>query len=792
MEANIQNWDFNYTNDDNRDNYTTLLIEYSNSNNIEYLLDKTKTEYSLIEKTVYDISNFHLNRLNIDINSEDIYISFWFKYLSQKCPKCTNLHMDRDDYEDRILNTTTNRPFLSVITYLTDNNNPTIITSIDDSVKEKKNYMDNPSICFSFPKKYKQISFTGGKYLHGETQIFENDYINKDNQRSLLIIKFNKKIPPLNVPLYNEPILFYHAFLINNTKLNNTTYCKTDDILTINQSNDPPLYVMVDDSIINYNFFQNIIEERKFDSFNNFPKIFKYILTNSTKRADQLIIDIVSNSHKYNPKDIIYYSENKKLTQNTIHNSYTDTESIMSDDLKFKLNTWTINSDSDGCILSECLANIDNSSDIFHKSFILNHSKPSFDLIEKSVYDIADFHLRRMNTDFVTNVTIEFSFSSNMNTIHIEGDNHSNKEKRISKKPLLTTMTYITDSNSPLLITNIDEDAYKFKNLEDKNMCIFFPKRMKHVSFDGGKYYHHKNIFNMDNIGRVLYINLWVDYCPKNIPYYNKKWCNNIDEFAKDTNLIHFTNKNENIKKISSNIDVFNDNFFEKMLYKRNADVFYHVGTVLEREELDIYDTFILHANTSDNLVDNSSIDKTTISNGNASFQKKITGLNEHFIEKEIIPNEMSKWMAHEIEIHLSKYHCNQIDTNNVVNVDSIPKLLKYIVKNLFDTISQKIRTKMILSANATFNFNNIFIIKYSEMYKYIQLNSTLTLYLFLGDSVHFFIGDNNQNFVNDDFTVMKSGDIFVITPRCEKTNIKNINGDGYIIVFDIDVTDDI
>jgi len=695
--------------------------------------------------------------------------------------------MDRDYYEDRILNTTTNRPFLSVITYLTDNNNPTMITNINDSVKENKNYMDNPNICFSFPKKYKQISFHGGKYVHGETQIFENDYINNEKQRSLLVITFNKRIP-MNVPLYNEPIFFYYTFMRNNTKLNNTTYNKIEDIITINQSNNLPLYVMVDDSIINYSFFQNIIEEGKFDSLNRFAKIFKYITNNSTKRADQLIFDITTNSHKYNPKQMIYYCENKKLTQNTIHNNYTDTESIMPDHLKFKLNTWTINNDGD--ILSECLANIDNSSDIFNKSFILNHSKFSFDVIEKYVYDIADFHLRRMNTDFATNVTIEFLFSSNTNTIHITGDSHSNKEKRISKKPLLTTMTYITDSNSPLLITNIDEDAYKFKNLEDKNMCIFFPKRMKHISFDGGKYYHHKNIFNMDNIGRVLYINLWVDYCPKNIPYYNEKWCNNIDEFGKDTNLIHFTNKNENIKKISSNSDVFNDRFFEKMLYKKNMDIFYHFGTILEGEDVNNYDTFILY---KDYLVDDANIDKTIISNGCASFQKKITGFNEYLLEKEIIRNEISKWMADEIEKHLSKYEYNPIDMNTVISLDSIPKLLKYIVKNLFDTISEKIRTKMILSANATFNFNNIFVIKSSEMYKYIQLNSTLTVYLFLGDSVHFFIGcNNNQNFVNDDFTVMKSGDIFVITPRCEKTNIKNINGDGYMIVFDIDVTDDI
>ena len=784
MEANIENWEFNYTNDDNCDNYTRLL-EYSNSNNIECLLDKTKTEYSLIEKTVYDISKFHLNRLNIDINSEDIYIAFWFKYSAQECEKCTNLHMDRDDYEGRILNTTTNRPFLSVITYLTDNNNPTIITNINDSVKDNKNYMDNPSICFSFPKKYKQISFHGGKYIHGETSIFKNDYdyTNRDKRRSLLIIKFNKKIRPLNVPLYNEPILFYHAFLMNNTKLNNTTYSKTDDILSINQSNDQPLYVMVDDSIINYTFFKNVFEEGNVDLMNKFAKIFKYITNNSAKKVDQLIFDITANSHKYNPKQIIYYCENKKLTQNTIHNSYTDTESIMSDDLKFKLNTWKINNDC-GDMLSECLANIDNSSDIFNKSFILNHSKFSFDVIEKYVYDIAHFHLRRMNTDFTTNVTIDFSFSSNTNIIHCACDNHSNKERRISKKPLLTTMTYITDSKSPLLITNIDEDAYKFKNLEDKNMCIFFPKKMKHISFDGGKYYHHTNIFNTPDSFRVLYINLWVDYCPINIPYYNEKWCNNIDEFVKDANLIHFTNKNENIKKISSNADVFNDSFFEKMLYKKNVDIFCNLEALLEKEDITIYDTFIF---TTDNIPD-----KGILENTNSFFSdNKRIGLREYYYDKKIINEKISGWMKQEIELYISK-NTTEI-SSSIINVDNIPKLLKYLIYNIFDKLSESIHKQISLSIKSSFNFNNIFVIKPNDIYNFINLNNTVTIYLFL-ENAQFFIGMNNTSNqeLEDDFVIIERGDIVVITQKTEKKYIKHINSNGYVVVFDIVIADNV
>lgn len=785
MEANIQNWEFNYIDDDNSEKFNTLL-DYSNSIKIQCLLDKTKTEYSLIEKTVYDISKFHLNRLNIDINNEDIYIAFWFKSDSQKCVNCTNLHMDRDDYEDRIFNTITNTPFLSVITCLSDNDNPTMITNINDSVKQNKNYMDNPNIFFSFPRKYKQISFNGGKYVHGETSIFENTSINNDNDRRLLIITFDKTIRPLHVPMYNESIFFYHVFMKTNRVFNDITYYRTTDVLNINKCESLPLYVMLDDSIINYNFFQNIIEENKFKILHKFSKIFKYILNNYSKKTYQIICDINTNSYKYNPNQVIYYNDNTQLTQNIIHNGYNDSESIMPTYLKFSLNTWVTNYDSLD-ILTEFLKNTNNSNDIFNKSFILNPSKPLFDIIEKYVYDIAHFHLHRMNMDFTSNITIEFSYSHNRDVIHITEDNYTNKDKGISKKPLLTTITYMTKCNSPLLITNIDEDAYKFKKLEDKNMCVFFPNITKHVSFDGGKYYHYTNMFNMNNkVGDILYVNLWIDYCPKNTPlYYSGSFENNTvcHKFTKDNILIHFTNKNENTKEITTYNNILNDNFFEKMLYKKNKNIFYNFEGILECEDIDNYDTFILHP---DSTVDNSSIDNKMVSSNNSFFQKKIIGLTECFMEKEIIRYEIAKWMVNEIDL----IHTN---INDNINIDSVPKILKYIMKYLFDAISEKIRTKVFLSANAIFNFNNIFIIPCCEMFKYIQLSHTLTLYLFLGDSVHFFVGyPNNVNLINDDFTVMKTGDIFGITPNYDKTNIKNINGDGYMIVFDIDIIDDI
>lgn len=44
-----------------------------------YLLNFKKEQFNLIEKYVYDIAIFHLQRLNIVLNDE-IFIEFWFKH----------------------------------------------------------------------------------------------------------------------------------------------------------------------------------------------------------------------------------------------------------------------------------------------------------------------------------------------------------------------------------------------------------------------------------------------------------------------------------------------------------------------------------------------------------------------------------------------------------------------------------------------------------------------------------------------------------------------------------------
>ena len=108
-------------------------------------------------------------KTNISVN--DIYIEFW----ALNDNRFKQMHFDKDeqDYLINNNNKTYNEPFLSCITYLTDNMcAPTLITDISrkyGSNDEREDFYSGKHTNFGmiFPKKLKQVTFCGGKYLHG-------------------------------------------------------------------------------------------------------------------------------------------------------------------------------------------------------------------------------------------------------------------------------------------------------------------------------------------------------------------------------------------------------------------------------------------------------------------------------------------------------------------------------------------------------------------------------------------------------------------------------------------------
>ena len=103
------------------------LINCVNTNcNIETkLLDFSKENLSLYEKFVYDTAMFHFKRLNIEV-TDSHYIEFWCKNKFDT----HRLHVDCDEYQKKH-NMKYIHPLLSCVTYLNDNQCPTIITNVD-------------------------------------------------------------------------------------------------------------------------------------------------------------------------------------------------------------------------------------------------------------------------------------------------------------------------------------------------------------------------------------------------------------------------------------------------------------------------------------------------------------------------------------------------------------------------------------------------------------------------------------------------------------------------------------
>jgi len=170
-----------------------------------YLLDKSKTNYCVLEKYVYDIAVFHLARLGHSFDNDDIHIQFWVK--TGKNSKLSELHRDwYIGYE----NNGEKRAFLSTITYLEDNDIPTLISDVTINEYKERKFDAMNKVALSFPRTGKHISFLGRDYFHGHYGVFpESEYT---KSRCVLVVKlWHGQKPPLRT-FDNELFLLDNSY----------------------------------------------------------------------------------------------------------------------------------------------------------------------------------------------------------------------------------------------------------------------------------------------------------------------------------------------------------------------------------------------------------------------------------------------------------------------------------------------------------------------------------------------------------------------------------------------------
>jgi len=274
------------------------------------------------------------------------------------------------------------------------------------------------------------------------------------------------------------------------------------------------------------------------------------------------------------------------------------------------LSTWNIHIQKDKDKLIDYFLNF---LQLINSNFMLNLNSNTYSFIEKIIYDIVWFHSKRLNID-LTNKTVTFWSKKtpyNFDYIHIHKD-HCDYESRVfnteNKKPLFTSLIYLSDNNTPTLITEIDSmnDLNNYKLLNSK-IAISFPKKYKNICFDSGNYYHGEGYLsdNIDKDRKVLVVAIWDDnntpsyipYFPSDLFYYymftnyeRQIYENEIHEFTKDISLIHFDNIDNNIIRLR--YYGVEQNFFENLIIKKEKKILYRFFDLLE--QFTNLDTFII------------------------------------------------------------------------------------------------------------------------------------------------------------------------------------------------------
>ena len=184
------------------------------------------------------------------------------------------------------------------------------------------------------------------------------------------------------------------------------------------------------------------------------------------------------------------------------------------------INTWQINnnfSEDDNHTIDKILNTLCKYTEE-NVTFLLDKTKNT--IIELLINNILNFHLKRLNINH--EVFVEFWFkkyiNNDINSFHIDCDEH---DKNINKSlnynvPFLSCITYLNDNNTnPTVITDVDRNNYDNKIFDNK-LYISLPRKMKHISFEGGKYYHGESKLLLEESNRnilVINFNLHKNFC---------------------------------------------------------------------------------------------------------------------------------------------------------------------------------------------------------------------------------------------------------------------------------------
>ena len=426
----------------------------------------------------------------------------------------------------------------------------------------------------------------------------------------------------------------------------------------------------------------------------------------------------------------------KKDKKTKFFNIFSNNKIIIYDEKKHKkiqqdfVNNWLLHNNLPEDYLNNCLCSIENKG-----TFLLSQSnKTNNDILEKYVFEIMKFHIKRLNKYSEEKVYVTFecktcdTFQPNFD---IDRD-----------APFLKTITYLDcDADAPIIITNINDEQHKFKDFDDEILlCFSQPIKNKHISFEGGKYYYKLSKSNNNN--RILIVN-----------FYNKK-IENIQQYISSTKFAEVILNFEILKhEIQSEPKLLNQHFLETILYeydKFNENVFDEFKAKMDKTT----STYIFETNRNINF--------------NVFNIQKFNSSNNIFLQnfhhKKQLTSEICKWLISESEnyakINLWKNIYKTIIPTSILSFFDMPSIYNFLKITFETNIIPLIKKMFEMNDNVKLNILDLFVVKYEDgkpdSKELLKGRCNITVSILLSD-----LTDKSK--INDEnITCLEQGDLLI------------------------------
>jgi len=432
------------------------------------------------------------------------------------------------------------------------------------------------------------------------------------------------------------------------------------------------------------------------------------------------------------------------------------------------------------------------------KTYLLDTTRSTYTLLEKYVHDTAMFHLKRMNIDDMENHYIEFWCKTHFHThrLHVDCDQ---KLEHIYKYPLLACVTYLNDSlNCPTIITNVDNDCYKFKEFcTQTGIALSIPKRNKQITFDG-KFYHGCTTLSdghMEDERIIIAINLWGTK-PNKVDYYVPDTKHGLEFDRNPFITIEPIDTKPCIIPVSD--DILNYEFFNDILYNVKKDGCFAFGTLLSNrpDECDNSTYNIMVGNSIkeiENTIQCKNIHCDIIRDIDEMTNMCDGIYNNRFLQRFVYPNtycpSMCTFIINEYETFVTS---NGMRTTDIpvayqktgLAVDTIPSIFPVIISTL-SQIMTKISGSYELRDDISLNIRELCVVKYShDMQNSLEMHSDgsfVSFSILLNDSNEF---EGGGTYFADGLTThLNQGDMLIHSSKVKYSELKITSGVSYLLV---------